>query len=375
MAITITKGYTFGSTELVTNTKLHTLVDSSIIDASDPGAIGGTTPAAGDFTTLIGTNIDGIIGANTPAAGDFTTLACTTITGDGSALTDIDAVKNDGTVNPTNLLSNGDFESWSAGTAAAPDGWTKSAGGTVTINQEDTIIKLGTYSAKLYRGAQEAYLEQAIHTDKGIAYWQGRTVTFGAWVYRGAAAGISKITVYDGVARVTVLATLSEEWEWLSATIDVDASATELTAELRVDTNGATAYFDGAMLVEGASAFAFADKPAGEGVWTDYFGSSTIVGWSNETGTIYTKKIGNTVFVKYNLAGTSDSTLATFTLPYAASEPTISLVRTVNVGNQANVGVCTITASTVDVKKDIASFGFTASNPKTVQGQFFYEAA
>jgi len=46
MAITITKGYTFGSTELVTNTKLHSLVDDSVIDASEPGAIGGTTPAA-----------------------------------------------------------------------------------------------------------------------------------------------------------------------------------------------------------------------------------------------------------------------------------------------------------------------------------------
>ena len=32
------------------------------------GIVGGTTPAAGTFTTLIGTNVDGIIGANTPAA-------------------------------------------------------------------------------------------------------------------------------------------------------------------------------------------------------------------------------------------------------------------------------------------------------------------
>lgn len=41
------------------------------------GIIGATTPAAGTFTTLIGTNIDGIIGANTPAAATVTTLEAT----------------------------------------------------------------------------------------------------------------------------------------------------------------------------------------------------------------------------------------------------------------------------------------------------------
>ena len=32
---TITKGYTFGATELVTNTKLHALVDSATITDTD----------------------------------------------------------------------------------------------------------------------------------------------------------------------------------------------------------------------------------------------------------------------------------------------------------------------------------------------------
>ena len=31
MTATITKGYTFGATELVTNTKLHSLIDSATI--------------------------------------------------------------------------------------------------------------------------------------------------------------------------------------------------------------------------------------------------------------------------------------------------------------------------------------------------------
>ena len=44
---------------------------------ASPPEIGGTTPLAGTFTTLIGTTIDGIIGSVTPAAGTFTALTAT----------------------------------------------------------------------------------------------------------------------------------------------------------------------------------------------------------------------------------------------------------------------------------------------------------
>jgi len=57
MSIIITRGYSWGSTELVTNTKLHTLIDSATVDMSAPSAIGGTTPAAGAFTTLTATGL------------------------------------------------------------------------------------------------------------------------------------------------------------------------------------------------------------------------------------------------------------------------------------------------------------------------------
>ena len=107
------KGYTFGSTEQVTNTKLHSLVDSATVtaivnndidasaaileskvdfhestghnhdgtssdgtkvDLSAPNVIGGTTPADGTFDALVGTTIDGPIGSVTPAAIIGTTL-------------------------------------------------------------------------------------------------------------------------------------------------------------------------------------------------------------------------------------------------------------------------------------------------------------
>ena len=57
MSIIITRGYSWGSTELVTNTKLHTLIDSATVDMSAPSAIGGTTPADGSFSTMSATGL------------------------------------------------------------------------------------------------------------------------------------------------------------------------------------------------------------------------------------------------------------------------------------------------------------------------------
>jgi hypothetical protein len=52
--------------------------DGTLTVVNMDGIIGATTPAAGTFTTLIGTTIDGIIGSVTPAAGTFTTVLAST---------------------------------------------------------------------------------------------------------------------------------------------------------------------------------------------------------------------------------------------------------------------------------------------------------
>ena len=57
-------------------------INAGTVDA----VIGGTTPAAGTFTTLIGTNVDGIVGANTAAAGTFTAFTSTGIDDNSNAL-------------------------------------------------------------------------------------------------------------------------------------------------------------------------------------------------------------------------------------------------------------------------------------------------
>ena len=351
----------------------HNLVDTATLDLTAPGAIGGTTPGAGTFTTLIGTNIDGIIGANTPAAGAFTT-----ITGDGSALTDIDAVKKDGTVNPTNLLSNGDFESWSSGTAVAPDGWTF-AGASATIARSATH-KLGTYSAAITRSGTDCYLYNRYDEEKGIAYWKGRTVTLGCWCY-ATVADRARIRLTEGGTGTTVYSdyhTGDSTWQWLAITQTVSSSATNLVAYLFLDTGDTTAYFDGAMLVEGSSAYAFSPKPPEEGVWADYFATSTIVGWAaSPTGYIYTKKVGNLVFVSFRISGTSNTTSVSFTLPYVASAQYFGGVLTYVVDNSEALSTAAKAemngSRTVGCYKTMASGGWTASGTKSVYGNFWYE--
>ena len=105
-----------------------------------------------------------------------------------------------GTVNPTNLLLNGDFENWSAGVAAAPDNWTFfEIGGTGgSIAREGTTKLIGSYSAKIvgYSGGSSG-LYQDIHIEKGINYWKGKKITFGCWI--SWLAGVSPVDERSGV--------------------------------------------------------------------------------------------------------------------------------------------------------------------------------
>ena len=69
----ITKGYTFGATEQVTNTKLHTLVDSATIDLTVGVALGTTTPSSGAFVSVTATGgiISGLLQATSGAMTSF----------------------------------------------------------------------------------------------------------------------------------------------------------------------------------------------------------------------------------------------------------------------------------------------------------------
>lgn len=119
---------------------------------------------------------------------------------------------------------------------------------------------------------------------------------------------------------------------------------------------------------------------SGKGAWTDYSATSTIVGWSSfTTKLIKYKKVGNIVFLVFNLTGDSNSVSVTFTVPYApiASISLASLVVWDNSSSQTLPGAVSFAAglTTVTLYKTAASGAWTASGLKSASGRFFYEVA
>ena len=100
-------------------------IDSLVADTADINGgtadaivIGGTTPAAGTFTSLVATSLDGaIIGASTPAAGTFTSLAATSGTVGGVSIATISGTQT--LTNKTINLANNTLTATSAQIAAA----------------------------------------------------------------------------------------------------------------------------------------------------------------------------------------------------------------------------------------------------------------
>ena len=114
--------------------------------------------------------------------------------------------------------------------------------------------------------------------------------------------------------------------------------------------------------------------------WIDYSTTSTVVGWSGApTKNIWYKVVGDTVYCRFKIFGTSNSSAATFTLPNAASASMPSLYipcRVQNLGLFANGnGVVLIapSSSTFQVYVLNSLTVFSASNSKSIEGEFFYQ--
>jgi hypothetical protein len=164
----------------------------------------------------------------------------------------------DGSVSPSNKLNNGNFKVWSLGTALAPDSWTL-AGTSATVAQGtgSTDVLLGTYSAGITRVGNDCTLSQDISTSYGIAYWKGRSVTFSCWVY-ATAASRAYIQIYDGIGTTASSPHAGDSaWHLISVTRTINASATSVTLQCAVKNGNTTAYFDGAMGVDGTAIWAF----------------------------------------------------------------------------------------------------------------------
>ena len=285
---------------------------------------------------------------------------------------DDNGILADGTINPTNLLSNGDFESWSAGTSAAPDGWT--AGGTQTIARDTGDVGYGSYSFKTTVGQNNAYIRKILTNLKPSA-------TYTISVRTKVTAGDTSAVVTTSAATNMSKTSTSTTWETVTGTFTTDASATDVNFYLEGVLDTDVVWFDGAMLVEGASAFAFSPKPAEEGVLIDYAATSTIVGWAaTPTARIYIKKIGKTVFVNVTITGTSNSTEATFTVPYTAVNYSGTMYGQLSVRDNGGTLVMSVVAmpdnsAIVTVSPTLSGGNWTNSGLKEIYGQFFYEAA
>ena len=111
--------------------------------------------------------------------------------------------------------------------------------------------------------------------------------------------------------------------------------------------------------------------------WTDYSATSTITGWSAYTTKfVYYLRIGKLVGVVFGLVGTSNSTEAKFTLPYAAAaNPNVRfLIRARDNGGAYVLGTGLLTALSdlVTTYADITGAVFTNVGTKYIAGQFFY---
>jgi len=110
---------------------------------------------------------------------------------------------------------------------------------------------------------------------------------------------------------------------------------------------------------------------------TSYLASSTVVGWSGTpTGSIYYKRIGNTMLVSYTITGTSNATSTSFTLPYLVSNNTLAVgYAQDNTGTDEASRISMSAAGyVINFYKDVAGSAWTDSGTKTINGQFWYEA-
>ncbi len=156
----------------------------------------------------------------------------------------------------TNLLANGSFEN-----TDPPATWT-SAGEGATFSRSNAQVKLGTYSGLITRSGADAFYMQNIANP---ASYVGSNLTFGCWVYATVASRAYIQITTDSDGGKTVSSSIhsgGSSWEWLTTTIHIGTVPSYIQARPIVASGNTTAYFDGAMMVEGYSVPEFSPMPA-----------------------------------------------------------------------------------------------------------------
>jgi len=153
-----------------------------------------------------------------------------------------------------------------------------------------------------------------------------------------------------------------------------DLTAANLTASGNLTTANATVSSN---LTVSGTLTANSVMLSGNNALSDYFDSSTITGWTAPSGYLYTKRLGNTVFVYYSLTGTSNATTTSCTMPYNATdtEPTgmaTGIASDAGASYVAALSVVTPGTQTLRFFKNMSDENtWTASGTKAVQGCLF----
>lgn len=167
-------------------------------------------------------------------------------------------------INPQNLLLNGNFEYWYAGTSVVPDGYVTPGAG--SISRESTIVPDNfNYSAHLINTASNIYLLEAQQPGYLSSVWldrfDGKTGTLSALVYTDTASRV-RLRIRDTEATVySDYHTGDSTWQLLTLTRTIVAT-NRFECGIAIDTGTSiNAYASGFMLVEGSAPFAYSPHP------------------------------------------------------------------------------------------------------------------
>ena len=190
-----------------------------------------------------------------------------------------------------NLIADPTFLIWPAGDSSAPAHYTLSGTAPVIARAgsglADTTRKVGSFCAKVTGGSTTATLAQQILTTSSYNdFLDGLTVTFGCWVWC-ASASSARITISDGATSTNSnYHTGGSSWEWLSVTHVIDASATQLVAQMTTVAS-IVSYFSGpTFLISDIPTTKYVPSPVVYGsVVFSFAGSASAAGGPNSNGT------------------------------------------------------------------------------------------
>lgn len=211
------------------------------------------TPSEGMITYVKDENILYIYISswNIFSLGDFAPANAKYLIGD---VTDVSSLSNEiltKNVGLENLIINGDFEHWHAGTNVAPTGWGVYAG---SVSRESTEVKINSYSLK--QTVQTSF-HQDLELRKGLNFWKGRTITASCWA-KCSTSNRACLYLHDGLTNsALVYHSGGGDWELLTVTHTISSGATKLQIHTECRNGDATMYFDGVMLVEGSVPFSY----------------------------------------------------------------------------------------------------------------------